>query len=169
MAALDTALVVHVPEAESLVRDVRLRFDPSAAAGVAAHVTLVTPFVPLARLDRSSLGETLAHHQPFAFRLTGLAGFRGVLYLAPDPAEPFAALSRELVERFGTPLYGRPDLEPVPHLTVAMQDDDEALDAAASLLDPLPIACSATEVTLIECDRANRWQEVERLALGAPP
>jgi hypothetical protein len=159
---------VHVPEAESLVRDVRMRFDPSAAAGVAAHVTLVVPFVPLASLDRSAVRVVLARHRPFAFRLTGLAGFRGVLYLAPDPPEPFAALSGELVERFGTPLYGRPGLEPVPHLTVAMRDDDEALGAASSLLGRLPVACSASEVTLIECDRVHRWHEVERLALGAP-
>jgi 2'-5' RNA ligase len=159
---------VYVPEAERLVHGVRMRFDPSAAAGVAAHVTLVVPFVPLADLDRPAVRDVLGRHPPFAYRLSGLAGFRGVLYLAPDPAEPFAALSRDLVERFGTPLYGRPELDPVPHLTVAMQDDDEALDAAASLLEPLPIACSASEVTLIECDEEDRWHEVERLALGAP-
>ena len=158
---------MHVPEAESLVRDARMRFDPSAAAGVAAHVTLVTPFVPLADLDWTVLRATLARHGPFAYRLTGLAGFRGVLYLAPDPPEPFVALSRDLVERFGTPLYGRPDVEPVPHLTVAMQDDDEALEVAAALLDPLPLACTASEATLLECDEAQRWHEVERLALGA--
>jgi hypothetical protein len=38
----ESALVV--PEAEPLVKPFRDRYDPSAAAGVPAHITLLYPF-----------------------------------------------------------------------------------------------------------------------------
>lgn len=44
MIVLESALVVLVPEAEALVKSFRDRHDPSAAAGVPAHITLLYPF-----------------------------------------------------------------------------------------------------------------------------
>ena len=41
----ESALVILVPEAEPLVRPFRHRFDPSAALGVPAHITLLYPFI----------------------------------------------------------------------------------------------------------------------------
>ena len=41
MTAIQSALVVLVPEAEGLVKDFRDRYDPSATAGVPAHITLL--------------------------------------------------------------------------------------------------------------------------------
>ena len=45
MAKTESALVVLVPEADPLVGPFRSFFDPSAALGVPAHVTLLYPFV----------------------------------------------------------------------------------------------------------------------------
>ena len=42
---MPSAVVVEVPEAEPLVGAWRLRFDPVAALGMPAHVTLLYPFV----------------------------------------------------------------------------------------------------------------------------
>jgi hypothetical protein len=44
MSPIESALVVLVPEAEVLVKPFRDRFDPLAAAGVPAHITLLYPF-----------------------------------------------------------------------------------------------------------------------------
>jgi hypothetical protein len=41
-----SALAVFIPEAEPLVKPFRDRFDPSAARGVPAHVTVLFPFKP---------------------------------------------------------------------------------------------------------------------------
>ena len=46
----ESGLVLMVPEAESVVRKLRYRFDPAAAAGVGAHITVLYPFVPPASL-----------------------------------------------------------------------------------------------------------------------
>ena len=46
-----TALIIAVSEAEEAVREWRLRYDPSAAEGVPAHITVLFPFLPPARID----------------------------------------------------------------------------------------------------------------------
>ena len=43
MSPIESALVVLVPEAERLVKPFCERYDPSAAAGVPAHITLLYP------------------------------------------------------------------------------------------------------------------------------
>ena len=40
------SLVILVPEAESMVKAFRERYDPAAQAGMPAHITLLYPFVP---------------------------------------------------------------------------------------------------------------------------
>ena len=42
----ESALVVLVPEAEAVVGRLRHRYDPSAAVGIPAHITLNYPFLP---------------------------------------------------------------------------------------------------------------------------
>jgi hypothetical protein len=43
----ESALVVLVPEAEPLVGPFRERYDPSASAGMPAHITINYPFLPM--------------------------------------------------------------------------------------------------------------------------
>ena len=107
----ETALVVFVPEAEALVAPWRRLHDPSCAVGVPAHVTLLYPFRPPERLDAAlhrELAELFGQSSAFDFRLTHLARFPGVLYLAPEPAAPLVALTRTLLAHFpDTSPYGR--------------------------------------------------------------
>ena len=42
----ESALVILVPEAEPVVGRLRQRYDPSAAVGMPAHITLNYPFLP---------------------------------------------------------------------------------------------------------------------------
>jgi hypothetical protein len=41
----ESALIVVVPQAEPFVRELRLRFDPSASRGMPAHVPVIAPFI----------------------------------------------------------------------------------------------------------------------------
>jgi hypothetical protein len=44
MLPIESGLVVLAPEAEFLVGPFRAKYDPSAAAGMPAHITLLYPF-----------------------------------------------------------------------------------------------------------------------------
>src|SRR5919108_4195255 len=120
---METALIIAVPEAEALVGPFRERHDPSASAGCPAHITLLYPFKPPHEIDADvlvGLHRCLAGFAPFSFTLVGTRRFPGVLYLSPEPAEPFRQLTVALWERHPeTPPYGgrHPDIG--PHLCIA--------------------------------------------------
>lgn len=160
-----TALVILVPESEPLVQSFRQRYDPAAAAGMPAHITLLYPFkqpdeVNEVLLDELRLlfGSCASSH----FSLVGAGRFPGVLYLAPEPAAPFKELTRVLAERYPeTPPYGGAFSDTVPHLTVAHAADaqelrtiEQELCRASSRV--LPIQAYAGEVWLVE-KREGRW------------
>ena len=95
MPPIESALVVLVPDAEVLVKPFRDRHDPSAAVGVPAHITLLYPFIApdesgSAVLD--DLRQCFQRFPPFDFSFAESRRFPGVLYLAPEPAEPFREL-----------------------------------------------------------------------------
>jgi len=159
---------VLVPEAEPAIGDWRLRHTRDGAAGMPAHVTLLYPFA--VEPDLEALRSLAADDQRFAFTLQAVREWPdGVVYLEPDPAEPFVRLTRQLVERF-------PDHQPydgaftvdevVPHCTVVHTDDAAArADAAASVAGALPIACSATQIWLMH-EVNGRWQRHTPFRLG---
>ena len=167
-----SAVVVAVPEAAAAVDGWRERScTDKPSSGVPAHITVLFPFVPAAELDGdvvSSLADVVAGMPAFAFDLRGAARFPGVLYLAPEPAEPFALLTEAIVRRFPEhPPYEGAFLEVVPHLTVA-QGEPAVLDAAErDVSAQLPIAARVDEVTLLEeVEGGGRWVVRARLPLS---
>ena len=60
MLALESALVILVPEAEALVGSFRDLHDAGAAVGVPAHITVLYPFKPPDEIDEAVL-ERLRH------------------------------------------------------------------------------------------------------------
>lgn len=168
--ALESAVLIPVPEAEPLVGDLRSEHDPSAAVGVPAHVTLLYPFLAPDEIDGSTveaLGDVFATTARFRFALWVARWFEdGLLFLEPDPAEPFVRLTRRLVRRFPQypPYAGTVALdELVPHLTVAMRGTEEL----ERLLSPaLPIESVAAEAHLMQSDPSGRWSIRERFPLG---
>ena len=168
-----TALVIAVPEAAEAVEgwlEKTVLNKPSN--GVPAHVTILFPFVPAEELDDETLAalrELCAGVEPFDFQLPGCARFPAVLYLAPEPAGPFRALTEAVVARWPEQLpYEGEFEEVVPHLTVA-EGEDALLDAAEADVAPkLPIAARATEVVLLEQTEPllQSWRVRERFALG---
>ena len=85
-----SALIIAVPEAEPLVKSLRERFDPSAAVGVPAHITILYPFKPPPEITsavQAELRQFFAQFAAFEFTLAELRRFPEVLYLAPSPAD----------------------------------------------------------------------------------
>ena len=166
-----TALVLQVPEAEELGHEHRMRYDPSAARGVPAHITLLSPFVEPEAIDEEALRAFFAEFSPFAFELMRTDRFPDALYLTPEPAEPISALIDAIVDRWpGYPPYGGGIDEPIPHLTLAYQQSEEVYaDIASKVSAGLPISAYASEVCLIQGGPGHDgpWHERARFPLGA--
>jgi 2'-5' RNA ligase len=162
----ESALVVLVPEAEELVKTFRDRYDPSASAGVPAHITLLYPFKRPGETDQTVLDDlSQCFHRcaPFRFSLPPIRRFPdAVLYLAPEPDEPFRQLTLAIWDRYPeTPPYGGKWSDIVPHLSVACVKDEQLLDQIADDFAQashgrLPIRATATEVALME-KRSGHW------------
>jgi 2'-5' RNA ligase len=166
----ESALVVPLPESEPLVGPWRERHDPAARAGMPAHVTLLYPFLAPREVDAAveqALEEVVASRPAFPFSLERVGRFPGVLYLAPEPAEPFVELTEALVERWpGCPPYGGQFDSIVPHLTVAIGDEPPEL--AAALERGLPLHATAREVALMARRFRRPWSTVDRVRLREP-
>ncbi len=167
-----SGLLVPVPAAEPLVHEHRARWDPPASFGVPAHVTVLYPFVPPDQVDEQVLhdvAEALEDCSGFGFALTRVARFEGdVLYLAPEPPDPFVALTDAIAARFPAYLpYGGRFAEVVPHLTVADTAEGPPASLGSELAAGLPIAAVATEVWLMEEARDGTWSTRAAFPLGA--
>lgn len=159
-----TALILPVLSADVLLRPWRSQWD--APAGVPAHVTLLHPFVPsIERPAVEELAEVLSATQPFSFELTRVERVAEVVWLAAEPAAPFAALIGELAARW-------PECAPahdpvVPHVTVVQSPDAELRErVAAGLPQRLPLRARAAEVWLMG-GSGDGWSLRSRFALGA--
>ncbi|MFE5143534.1 2'-5' RNA ligase family protein [Streptomyces fagopyri] len=98
-----SGLIVRIPEAEPVVRAWRDRLDPSARAGVPAHVTVLFPFLDGSRIDDgayAAIGEVIGRHRPFEARFDHCGRFPGILYLVPEPDLPFRRLTEAIAERW---------------------------------------------------------------------
>ena len=169
-----TALIVVVPEAESLVGELRLRYDESARQGVPAHITVLFPFA--APEDVSSetlvaLGSLFATHRSFAFQLSSVGRFPATSYLAPSPSEPFVSLTEAVWRAYPEhpPFAGEFDAI-VPHLTVAHGNVGEAAVAneivAAALAREGAIRSVCRAVVLME-NSSGRWRPMHEFALAS--
>jgi hypothetical protein len=158
-----TAVVVLVPAADPVVGHWRQRYDPHAAAGVPAHVTVLYPWIPAARLtddDERALGTIAAGHDRFGLDFTGFGEFDRTLWLAPTPADPVLALTRSVVARWPRypPYGGRYDGDH-PHLTIADGADPALFPRITADLGPhLPLRAEVAALTLVEQRTDGRWR-----------
>lgn len=170
---VESALAVLVPAAETLVEPFRNRYDPSAAVGVPAHVTVLYPFKPPTEITADVIGqleELFSNIRYFecAFRESRL--LPRVLYLAPVPDAPFKKMTEAVSERFPeTPPYAGQFADIIPHLTVAQEDDPERLTAIVAEFDKaarhaLPIEAIVSEIVLLD-NESGRWQVRHRFYL----
>jgi 2'-5' RNA ligase len=167
-----TAVVISVPEADALIGELSRDHTPAARDGMWPHVTLLVPFVPAERIDEDverRLRGALAAVEPFEFALVRPERFPDVLYLAPEPEQPFLDLIDGLVAAFPDyPPYDGAHETVVPHATVAVSEDQPFLSEVAAGLEPhLPIRCRADAATMVERGSDLRWSLRRTYPLGA--
>ena len=155
---------VELPAELARLRD---GLDPSAAAGVPAHITLLYPFVPPDRLGESvftPVAEIARTVAAFSFTLGRVQRWTGVVCLLPDPSEPFRRLIVALASAFPDfPPYGGAHAvaDVVPHVTIAQSARTEDLDAASAALPGLlPVPAHFDEIRLIAHGSGQLWQTV---------
>jgi 2'-5' RNA ligase len=169
-----TALVILVPEAEALVKAFRDKYDPAAAEGMPAHVTVLYPFKKPEHIGEDVvvvLHSLCSRHPRFRFSLGALQRFPTALYLAPHPETPFQALTRAVAGRYPeTPPYGGAFADIVPHLTIAQGNDAQRLDEIRDEFHhaaggKLPIHGYAEKVWLM-AKQEGRWRPQHAFALA---
>jgi len=168
-----SALIVEVPEVEPFVSQLRERHDPSAQLGVPAHITVLFPFLASNELTApvfAALADVAGSVNPFRFRLAHVARFPEVVYLAPEPARPFANLSSRLQVAFpGHQPYGGRHASFVPHLTVAHGEPSMHSSVEAQLQglmgDIARVECTCSALVLIE-NSSSRWRTLRSFALA---
>jgi 2'-5' RNA ligase len=166
---LRSAVIVRVRLPGPLER-LRSRHDPGAASGIPPHVTLLFPFLSTIELTagvRGVLAEIGASVPPFDVRFARVERFPEAVWLAPEPAAPFLALTSALVDAFPDhPPYEGLHAEVVPHLTIGQGEGAELdrLEAAARDCPPFEAHVGAFEV-IVEAG-AGRWRRHWRIGLG---
>ena len=153
-----TTLIMPVPRADDLLH------ESAHEAGIPAHITLLYPFLTARAIDHEiegTLASLLQEISAFDFALSEVGRFPGVVYLAPEPAAPFVALVRALVERWPhRQPYGGAFEEIVPHLTVAYGET-----VPSGLAERLPVSAQAQEVWLMS-RTDGRWVRRASFPLG---
>jgi hypothetical protein len=162
---LASGIVLPVPEAESLVGDLRKLHDPQARYGVPAHITLLYPFAHPSKVGetRGLLRQLFGFVPVFEFSLVGVRRFPLTAYLHPEPSAAFVRLTELLVSQSSEfPPYGGSFSTMIPHLTIADQATLDTLDRVDASVSPqLPIRCRATEAWLMCSDEQGRWKRYE--------
>jgi hypothetical protein len=173
--APESAILVPVPEAEPVVGPLRARLDRSAGRGIPAHVTVLYPFVPPGQITPAVIEMAAAAVKSvpgFACRFPGTDWFgEDVLWLAPEPAGPFRALTAAVHAAFPRyPPFGGAFAEVIPHLTVGDRPEGgiAALRAAEAQVRPkLPVHAQVSHAWLMTGTRApDSWQLLAAFPLG---
>jgi hypothetical protein len=170
----ESALVILVPEAEVVVGRLRRRYDPSAAVGMPAHITLNYPFLPGLPVDPGTIDRLkvlFSGFPPLRYALIEVRKFHDTVYLAPEPSEPFMDLIRAVGAQYPqSPPYGGMFAEVVPHLSLAQSENAAELEFVLREFAPgsdgrLPIEAAANEVWLMD-NRKGRWAKRRAFRLG---
>jgi 2'-5' RNA ligase len=139
-------------------------------------VTILSPFLDSTRLDRivhNRLAAICIREPAFEVELVAVRRWEAteigpaVVWLEPQPAEPFTALSRAIWAAYpDCPPYGREDDDLEAHLTIAIDDPSsfDSVETEASRL--VPFHRRATTVALLVEAPDGRWRTRRRFALG---
>jgi hypothetical protein len=165
-----TTLLVPVPEASHATAGWWPEWEPPKARGIPAHVSILFPFLRRTAVGAEQLEllrEAAASVRAFDFSLVSVGRFPQTVYLRPEPATGFAALTTAVEERFpGVRAYGGVHPRHVPHLTVLTCRDRGLLDrAAVEVGAALPIRARASEAWLMAEREHGGWEHAETFPL----
>jgi hypothetical protein len=169
-----TALVLLVDAADPLVAGWRARYDPAAAQGMPAHLTVLYPFLPDASVtaaDLATLDDVVGAHRPFDLTFAEVRRFPGSLWLAPVPDAPVRDLIAAVCRSWpDVPPYGGAHAvdDVIPHLTVAMGSPVSWDNITVHLLTGLPVMTRIDAAQLFAFDGPS-WRARHRSPLGRNP
>ena len=151
----ELALVVPFAGLPDVVAEWLERTVPTKPShGMPPHVTVLYPSPG----DVVGIAETLLDYAALDVDFRRLDRFPGVLWLAPEPSEPFREMTHALVARYPEHQpYGGAFANVIPHLTVAQAELD---DAAEAIGEWLPLRARAESVVLLEHVQSEHWREV---------
>ena len=159
-AMAETAIVVLLPELEPLLGESRRGYTGDGARGMPPHVTLIFPFADSSDLGprMSVLAAVLGAFAPFELAFSDTARFPGLLYVRPEPAQPFVAMTEALAAAFPDfPPYGGEFAEVVPHVTVAEANENILAALENELAPRLPVQARVERAWLVENTTAG-WR-----------
>jgi 2'-5' RNA ligase len=172
LVPLESAVVVavDVPELETIYRN---SYPAFAALGIPLHVTLLYPFAEPEELSSTLplLRETLARHEPFTFELTEPRTFPRTVWLAPEPAAPFVALTQAIEAAYPQYPHWKGKFEEViPHVTLSDGVEENELEPTfrrlRTLVEPLlPLRLTADEATVLAEQPGGDWIVAARIPL----
>jgi 2'-5' RNA ligase len=174
--ATESAIIVPVAAAEPAVGRYRQVLDHSALWGVPAHITVLYPFVAPDRMNASTMDAVRAavgDVRAFECVFRQIKWFRDdVVWLAPEPAQPFRTLTDAVWRRFPHyPPYGGAYPDVIPHLTVGSTRRGNLASlrrAATDLQAALPITAWIDRVQVMAgTDAPGSWRTVAEFALPA--
>jgi hypothetical protein len=167
-----SALVVPFTLPPALAR-VRRRWDYAALTGLGPHVTVLFPFLPCADLAptaRAELAAIAGSIPAFNVRFQQVRRFPDLVWVQPEPAEPFAGLTAAIAARWPAhpPYEGAFDVV-IPHLTVVESDiaDLETIEELARR--STPFARRAQRMELWCQDAFGAWRTRWRMPFGVRP
>lgn len=165
-----SGLIVPVAAAGPLVA-AWLDLLPAPSRELPPHITVLWPFLAPEALDarvERDLEALFSGVAPFGFSLARVGGFPDVVFLAPEPPEPFVGLTRLVWQRWPEcPPFGGAYADVVPHLTVALDPDPSTRRAVEDqLAGRLPAPARAECVLLVEEAADGVLRERRRFALG---
>ena len=162
--------------AEVAVGEHRRNLDGAAAWGVPPHVTVLYPFVEPALAHQpgtlDAIREAVRRVPAFDCSFAETSWFdQEVLWLAPNPAQPFKDLTTGIFEAFPDyPPYAGAHDESVPHLTVGerrLADLSALTHAEQKVSAHLPCFARIDTVLLIEGASAPQsWRLVQEFPLA---
>jgi 2'-5' RNA ligase len=162
-------IVVDVADLDTVYRE---EFPSFHALGIPLHVTLRYPFVRPGDLDAAlpRLAEVLKKHHRFAFTLTEVKTFPRTVWVAPEPAAPFVALTEAIEAAFPETPH-RVFAEVIPHVTLVDGLEESRLGETVQRLLPvveplLPVTLSADAVVVLAEQEDGRMPIVARLPIG---
>jgi 2'-5' RNA ligase len=169
LLTLGVAIAIPEPHATVLTKWRRRVGDPAADL-IWPHVTLLPPTpVPVSAMDdiHAHLQQAAAAQEPFVMHLSGTGTFR------PTSPVVFIQIARgvgdcenlEKAIRTG-PLARELQFPYHPHVTVAQEIEDEALDAAYDGLSTFVARFPVGAFALFSRDGQQRWQWQTEFHLG---
>jgi hypothetical protein len=153
-----------------MLDDLRRRWDRTALAGGGAHVTILYPFLPCEALGpahRAELAAITGKVPAFEVSFERVRRFADLVWIEPEPADAFAALTTAVVERWPDhPPYGGAFDTLIPHLTLVESATAplEAIEEAA--IGVAPFVRRAQRLELWCQDAAGRWRPRWRIPFG---